>query len=85
MGFPVHWIICLMHMNELPLRELFKQLDGETSGPKAFGTNQLPVCHYEKVCSDHLPVLPANIIKDLSTDKKYFYEICHATQEILVL
>lgn len=89
LGFPVHWIVCLLHMNELPLRALFKRLDGETSGPKAFkgqigkqlaGVNERSICDFEKVFSDHLPVLPNNVVKDLSTDQKYLYEMCHAIQ-----
>lgn len=76
-------------MNELPFRALFKHLDGETSGPKAFkgpigrnlaGVNKLPVCKFKQVFSDNLPVLPTDIIKDLSTDQQYLYEICHAIQ-----
>lgn len=89
MGRPVHWIVCLLHMNELPLRALFKHLDGETSGPKAFkgqigrmlkATNEVAVSDFERVFSDNMPVLPVDIIKDLSTDQKYLYEICHAVQ-----
>lgn len=88
-GVPVHWIVCLLHMNELPFRALFKHLDGETSGPKAFkgpigkilaGVNNIPVCKFKQVYSDNLPVLPEDIIKDLSTDQQYLYEMCHAIQ-----
>lgn len=34
LGCPLQWLICLFHFNELPLRHLIKQLDGETSGPR---------------------------------------------------
>lgn len=30
---PLQWIICLLHMNELPFRHLFQHIDGSTSGP----------------------------------------------------
>ena len=33
LGRPLHWSICLLHLNELPLRHLFHSLDGATTGP----------------------------------------------------
>ena len=30
---PVQWIICLLHLNELPLRHLFDDINGKSSGP----------------------------------------------------
>ena len=33
---PLHWFICMLHANELPLRHLFSNLDGKTSGPRCF-------------------------------------------------
>ena len=36
LGHPVHWEICLLHINELPFRALFQHYDGKTSGPTAF-------------------------------------------------
>ena len=33
---PIQWFICLLHINELPLRHLFDYLDGPTTGPRAF-------------------------------------------------
>lgn len=30
---PLHWFICLLHFNELPLRHLFAKIDGATTGP----------------------------------------------------
>lgn len=30
---PLHWFICSLHLNELPLRHLCKQLIGQTEGP----------------------------------------------------
>ena len=32
----MQWAICLLHMNELPLRHLVKRIGGYTSGPKSF-------------------------------------------------
>lgn len=86
---PVHWIICLLHMNELPFRALFIHLDGVTLGPHLFkgpigkmlpDSSKQPICGFERFFSDDLPVLPDEVLKDLSTDQKYLYEICHAIQ-----
>ena len=33
LGRPLHWFICQLHANELPLRHLIKTLDGKTTGP----------------------------------------------------
>jgi hypothetical protein len=35
-GRPLQWCICLLHLNELPLRAIFTALDGSTSTPNAF-------------------------------------------------
>ena len=36
LGRPLHWFICMLHANELPIRHLFSNLDGKTSGPRCF-------------------------------------------------
>ena len=33
---PIHWFVCLLHINELPLRLLFSCLDDPTTSPRAF-------------------------------------------------
>ena len=33
---PLQYIICLLHLNELPLRHLFYAVDGRTAGPNEF-------------------------------------------------
>ena len=33
-GSAVQWSICQFHLNELPLRHLFGELDGKSSGPQ---------------------------------------------------
>src|SRR6267154_6295705 len=32
----MHWFVCLLHMNELPLRHLLIHLDGVMLGPNSF-------------------------------------------------
>ena len=34
LGRNLHCIGCSLHQNKLPLRAIFKKLDGETAGPK---------------------------------------------------
>ena len=38
---PFQWAICLLHLNELPLRHVFITLDGTTKSPDAFSG---PMC-----------------------------------------
>lgn len=33
---PLQWLVCLLHMNELPFSHLFKHLDGSTNSPIGF-------------------------------------------------
>ena len=35
-GRPLQWVICLLHLNELPLRYVFQNFDGITPGPDSF-------------------------------------------------
>ena len=32
---PLQWIICMLNLNKLPLRNLFNKLDGVTTGPSS--------------------------------------------------
>lgn len=64
---PLHWFICMLHLNELPLKRLIIKLDGETSGRKNFKR-----FHAAK----KLPKMPD--LKKLSNDQKYLYNIVNA-------
>lgn len=83
---PLQWCVCMLHANELPLRHFFMSLDGSTSGPKEYTGpigKQLAACKSKPLVSfcavaGNLLELPDNIVKELSTDQKYLYEICHA-------
>ena len=80
LGWPLHWLVCMLHGNELPLRHLFTVLDGKINGPQCFtGDIGKELKDYEsKVIVQfnpipgNLPPVDANI---LSTDQKYLYEI----------
>lgn len=87
---PVHWIICLLHFNELPLKKLFAYCDGPTAGPRNFsGTigQELEHCEdmavkiFEKIKTEDMPELPQNIFRDLSSDQKYLYQIINAVRK----
>ena len=77
---PLQWLICQLHLNELPFREVFKHLDGRTSGPTAF-TGPIgrllkedvvarPITDFKSVsrCTE---LLPEEVVKDFSQDQKY--------------
>jgi hypothetical protein len=84
---PMHWFICQLHSNELPLRHLVTHLDGETTGPSDFSgpigkqlkeCEKLPVVSFEKIETE-IPSVDNK--SDLSTDQKYLYEILTAVSE----
>ena len=85
LGRPVQWIICLLHVNELPLRHLFLHLDGTTTGPNSFsgpigkklpGCEQFPVVKFKRIKTQLLEVDP-NIF---SKDQQYLLLICTAIE-----
>lgn len=80
---PLQWIICLLHMNELPFRHLFSFIDGKTSGPRTFkgvigkaleNCEEKAVAKFQSIPSD----IPLIDIKDLSSDQLYLYRIVSA-------
>ena len=83
-GLKVHWSICLLHTNELPLRHLIERVDGPTSGSNSFqgpiGKSLMKVTEWawnDRFRSikkgPNLPVLPETVFADLSSDQKYLY------------
>lgn len=82
---PLHWFVCLLHANELPLRHLMKNIDGKTTGPTQFDgpiSRKLIDCENQKV-TDFVPIESENIninfdLKDLSTDQQYLLQIYNA-------
>ena len=72
---PLQWLVCLLHTNELSLRNLTKELDGCTCGPKDFGGligKQLVGCELLDVVDFEAVQVPEITIveKDLSSDQK---------------
>ena len=82
---PLQWSICLLHMNELPLRHLIRNLDGETTGPKSFlgplgkqlvNAESIPIVDFEPIDAEELNVTT----DDLSTDQQYLAMIYNAVR-----
>ena len=46
---PLHWFVCLLHLNELSLKQILIPLDGVTHGPNSFAGligKALKVCNW---------------------------------------
>jgi hypothetical protein len=79
----LHWFVCLLHMNELPLRHLLIHVDGVTHGPKSFSgpigkaiqTCLKPVKQFKRIEGKSLPEVD---VKDLSNDQHYLYRMTQA-------
>lgn len=81
---PLQWCVCMLHANELPLRHLFMNLDGCTTGPREYSGpigKQLSGCENKSTVNfcavaGNLSEFPKNVVDKLSTDQKYLYELC---------
>ena len=86
------WLICMLHLNELPLRHLIIKLDGPTSSNNTFsGVLGKAIQNVEYMgynpnfkainIGPGLPDLPEAVVDDLSTDQQYGYNIVNAIRE----
>ena len=89
LGRPLNWVVCGLHLNELPLRHLITGLDGRTCSDTGFtgplgkaldDVTDLPIKkNFKKVtCGSELISLSTEVVNDLSSDQKYGYEIVSA-------
>jgi hypothetical protein len=86
LGKPLQWDICLLHLNELPLRHVFMKLDGTTKGPDKFaGTigsklngnvSDWEVVKFKPIPYDGFVMLDNQTVNNLSTDQYYAYSFC---------
>ena len=85
----VQHIICLLHLNELPLRHLFYDLDGVTSGPDTFkgdlGKELAKDVWRDKIVAfptvqGKLPDISEEQLKDTSRDQRLLYQLASALQ-----
>ena len=84
---PLQWVICMLHLNELPLRHLFKLMDGSTSGPSSFkgpigcvivnDLRSLPIEKFRRI-QGRVPKLNQEVISKFTGDQRYFYEMARA-------
>lgn len=79
-----HWIVCMLHFNELPLRHVFCSIDGTTTGPNSFSgiigkrlteCELLPVKKFQPIYSDDMIVYDKDTLDSLSKDQQYLYQI----------
>src|SRR6218665_1801346 len=72
----MHWFVCLLHTNELPLRHLLVHLDGITHGPNSFsGTigkqlkdSDMPVVTFQRI--------EGNVLRNIDPNELSIYLKC---------
>ena len=95
LGRKLHWSICILHTNELPLRHLFTYLDGPTTGANSFKGvigKKLPEVSEMEWNPAFKPIsagpgleeLPEDVFRDLSSDQKYLYLTVEAVRSGIV-
>lgn len=80
---PLHWFICLLHLNELPLRHVIEKHYGVAKGPETFcgelnqslrTCEKMAIINFEKI-EGEIPMINED---ELSSDQKYLYQIAQA-------
>ena len=87
---PLQWMICMLHLNELPFRHLFDAIDGRTTGPKSFigdigkelnrDLRLLPLQHYKPI-EGCIVEIPSDVLTQLSSNQLYLYQIGMSVQK----
>ena len=82
----MQWVIWLLHLNKLPLRHVFQNLDGITSGPDSFSrpigrqlngaVSEWKVVTFKSVPNPKFPVIPNSLMHDLISNQYYGFRIC---------
>ena len=83
LGRKLLWVLCLLHLNELPLRHIFVELDGPTSSQNTFlgvigkllpQVEELDWRKFDKVrVGPGLSELSDEVAADLSSDQRMIY------------
>ncbi len=86
---PLQWMVCMLHLNELPFRHIFEALDGPTTGPKTFegeigkelkrDLRLLPIANFKQIEGCMIEI-PSDVLDQLSTDQTYLYHMGMAVQ-----
>ena len=88
LGRALQWQVCLLHGNELPFRALFTYYDGPTTGPTSYSgeigsqlkehLSSRDIVDFKRIPNPDFPILPDEVLQDLSWDQKLLYEFCSA-------
>lgn len=91
---PLQRVVCLIHMNELPLKRVMQQLVGKSSGTRSYhgklggliekdNLETLELVHFTPVkeAESYFPIFREDYrtkTLKLRTDQDYLYQMCHA-------
>ena len=85
LGVPSQWDICILHLNELPLRHIFMKINGTTKGLDKFSgaigsqlngnVSKWCVAKFRPIQNPKFVILDNKVIDDLSTNQYYAYRI----------
>lgn len=91
LGRPLHWNICMLHLCELPLRALIRDLDGGTSGPLTLkgpigstlndDLTELEAIEFSNIPNPDFPQVAEEEGYKLSKDQSYLYRMTKAIIE----
>lgn len=90
LGRPLQWLVCLLHMNELPFRKYFNVVDEAlTTGPTTstgiiskeldFKPTDIPIATFQPIHGKVIDI-SEEICRDFSDDQLYFLRACLAVQ-----
>lgn len=82
LGRPLHWIICMLHLNERTLGNVIREVDGSTTGPRSHSGDvmkELPKCHSKRFVNFQ-PIsfgdMPADMnFSEFTKDQSYLLRI----------
>ena len=89
---PLQWSICILHMNELPLRALIVALDGPTKGPSSYSGKISSAINIQDTEFGALPIenfkiipglvneIADYVLNEMNNDQQYLYKICLSIQ-----
>ena len=90
-GQKFHWIVCMLHTNELGLRKLIQDLDGKTCSKTGFSgplgkmlsnvEDMEPNFNFKRIdVGPDMIKLSEDVVNDLSWDQKLLYKRCCAVR-----
>ena len=86
LGRSLQWFICLLHCVELPLQQVFLNIDGSSTGPDSFSgpigkklsgkVSEWGVANFKPIKNANFPSIPNEVFDDLSTDQFCANRLC---------